>query len=734
MNLQGNTGKTKIFEIVSADSHEIQPSVYVIDLNKIKEVFEPLGGNPTLIQKQLSAALQGFSLNNSIDIKAAVTLENAAYIPATTLAHIKWPGDVPQFRVLVTNPQKDSVADSPASPPQRIAPKVAVMGQNPSAANAEQIPLEQIEISSPSVSSSDPEASRQTYSGLTMGVEHASTAGAVVYAGAGLYNKDMASSNNRHQYQLYEIWINDILVGSYGSTGKWVWTASIPNPASCFTFLDPSKPITTDDALKNPAGLTYLQTLPELNNPPVAVAVSTKNLQQALPTSLVKPDEKGSYSIRIRTAPSMKDVQTYYAKQQTTSLFKNLKPPSGAITARDQKGNSDVQLAFRKEFGCSSSVALWTVLKRNLAVDGTHGFSDNDLSVYYAPTPFAPSKVKTLVDKSPTCAAMWRIAYNGGSYAMDKDHTALAQELPKLAPGTAADFLLPYDMGPADTAQSQGYFRTLVYYGGDNGGIQGQQWVPLYSVNLAESNPLPAPPAPPNDAKFLPAPSSTPKDKDFIDWRVRDGADAPSFAVDELIYGNTNLSPLRGRITLDAHYREKLGIGLLYVEFDSPDQRGNIVGSYGSIVGMGDVRDLASDAERVASWGYYLVAPGDQDWWKVPLCPPDWAAHYSKSVTLGNTSFRLYTLVPTYSSGRSSTQTQTFAPADSKLENGVAFTFNLNFAAAVTTNVDEAATWGGDPVEGGGSLAGASCRPDDYELEYEICQKSVPQQFLPANA
>ncbi|MEG1518143.1 MAG: hypothetical protein RR360_07410, partial [Raoultibacter sp.] len=122
---------------------------------------------------------------------------------------------------------------------------------------------------------------------------------------------------------------------------------------------------------------------------------------------------------------------------------------------------------------------------------------------------------------------------------------------------------------------------------------------------------------------------------------------------------------------------------------------------YGSIVGMGDVRDLASDAERVASWGYYLVTPGDQDWWKVPQCPPDWAAHYSKSVTLGNTSFHLYTLVPTYPSGRSSTQTQTFAPADSKLENGVAFTFNLNFAAAVTTNVDEAATWGGDPVEGG---------------------------------
>ncbi|MEG1562011.1 MAG: hypothetical protein RR323_06380, partial [Raoultibacter sp.] len=517
---------------------------------------------------------------------------------------------------------------------------------------------------------------------------------ATVSAQAGAYTN---AKKTKHSYQIYEIWVGNTLAGSYGPEGTWVWN---PDPAlvtlpECFTFA---------------AGT-------QISAPPTAVFISAPKLNAI--SSL--RNEVGGYDVYVRTAPSLRDAQDYF--DQNNSFRAAI--CNGNVTARGVDGQStQAQAAFKEEFGCTSSVALWTVTRKKLE-SSVSGFDWKDLYLYYAPTPLRPAAKPAAKGQHNdlTCAVLWRYASTNPSawqanpkdFARNNQAPAFAQNVtsvPQLqgqevlraqivAPQNfmnekPLDFLIPLDdpnMDPPNyPATNQLYFRYVKYYEkNDDRVIQQQQWVPLFARDVKSNEPK-------NGTTFV---EPLKKDK-FTSWNVAQNGSGASFkAGASIVEASASGSLPLGVVSLYARYAT---VGLLYVEFSqsflpwAPVPQGAVTGYYGSLDGETIVKN-GSDAALLPadngflSWGYCLATkPGEG----APTCPSDYQAPYRLGpYTLQGSDYDLYPLVPKYTSAYESTQVLQFAPAGVSLEAGATYTVNLNFAAAVAIGRDsKAATWG----------------------------------------
>ncbi|MEF9925882.1 MAG: type II secretion system protein, partial [Raoultibacter sp.] len=698
-----NADTNKIFQLVSAaDDVSNNKDIYQIDLNQLKKAMEAASKND-----DLKRALADFNIGDLMRVEASVTV-GVPCVPATALANTPWPGPVAQLRVLVTNPSIDGeIAKDPAKDKGYTTPQVAIEGKVPAA-----VPLtkDKEEIKFGQVVNKDAESARQVYTGAKMNLQTAVEATpdgkATANAQAGAYTN---ANKTKHSYQIYEIWVGNTLAGSYGPEGTWVWN---PDPAlatlpECFTFA---------------AGT-------QISAPPTAVFISAPKLNAI--SSL--RNEVGGYDVYVRTAPSLRDAQDYF--DQNNSFRAAI--CNGNVTARGVDGQStQAQAAFKEEFGCTSSVALWTVTRKKFE-SSVSGFDWKDLYLYYAPTPLRPAAKPQAKGQHNdlTCAVLWRYASPSAGQANPKDFARKDNQAPAFAQNATSvpqlqgqevsraqivapqnfmnekplDFLIPLDDPNMDPpkypATDQLYFRYVKYYEKNDGGsmiIQQQQWVPLFARDLKS-----------NESKNGTTFARPLKKDEFTFWNVAQDGSGASFKAGTSIAEQSRSLPL-GAVSLYAQYAT---VGLLYVEFDGPFNpfisgvpQGSVTGYYGSLDGKTIVKNGSDPAllptnNKLSSWGYCLATKPGQG---APVCPrgyqaPDKLGPY----TLQGSNYDLYPLKPepTSTSADGSTQVLQFAPAGVSLEAGPTYTYtvNLNFAAAVevASNKGDAQRWGRDPEKGG---------------------------------
>ncbi|MEG2262550.1 MAG: prepilin-type N-terminal cleavage/methylation domain-containing protein [Raoultibacter sp.] len=667
-----NKGDTQIFKF-------IEPNVYQIDLNGLKKAIPAaLKSDSSQRAEKLKAALAAFDVGTPMKVDAQVTTVNTVCVPATAQAFLTWPKPIPQLRVLVTNTsEKDSLDDTHKSP-LRVSPSVEVLGGAASVAGAQKT-SEEIKIGS---IINDPEAAIQRYAGQKIALAKAVETEAVVRAETGKYQRDQ-SEGTPYRYQIYEIYINDTLIGSYDSQGVWAWNYSWA--PSCFMFVNP-----TDSAPIAPENLKLSESLCCLN-------VNTKLLAEKLAfgsdAPVIAPNKADGYDIYLRAAPAMRDVQAYYAKEvsaagpgtgqmMAAALSENKAADANARGA--DAASQKLQAEFRKQFGCSSSVALWTVAKGNLAkVVGPGGFTSEDLSLYYAPTPLRPSAEISKGDSNTlSCSAMFRLPQQS-DFVMVPD-AAIAQKpyegsplgdtRVRLASGTT-DYLLPVKDATAS------YCRVLVYkdskepdpWGTKQDGITRQAWIPFCPLDFRTGASSDW-----RDDKYFYFPQHE-NASSFMGWRQTDpntGVEFKKADNEGLITPATPLSVGSTPIVLEAQYDDPFKIGLMYLEFDAA---GNVSGYYGSFDGKSPISNLSPHNE-IASWGYYALVPGEAI--NVPWCDGISLVDQKRKVTIDNRSCRLFLIEPSPSVYgkklvRTFSSNETFDPIY------VSYIFNLSFAAAV---------------------------------------------------
>lgn len=672
---------TKIFELAARTTGATNPKdVFQIDINVLAASSNV----------DLAALANGFAVEDNLKIEAKVTTEQRPAVPATAIAYAEWPKPLAKLRVLVTNPNPDITATlNEAITGTFTAPEVEFVEPLAESLLSRVDDNETIAITSTpaTVLANDTEAGGQSYSGAWVDLVATSAIEAKVRATVGSYT----SEADAHFYQIYEIWVNDILLGAYNGENEWRWISDSTALPSYLILQDASG-----------------QSMDTVTDQTRSVVIDSAALQ----ASELVPDDTGTYTIYVRTAPAIKEVQDYFSTQSRLSAVASATNSVQSVTARSSTGVS-LQTDFMSEFGASSSVALWSAKQANAAVVEGQGFSSDDIYVYYAPTPYNPT-ASTASGSSLSTAALWRFSYDDGSYTRDS-YTAFGQNFtgdsrlgdrlarPQILQEGSADFAIP-------TTADQLFYRTITYYDDEGTLLAGyiQQWVPYYGIDLDNGAT--------NVGETLQEGVDKSTSETFDSWNDEQDGLGNDYPSNALIADYADVMPLYN-VRLYAQYTQAIipDLGMVYLEFYDDGSTG-VYGYIGTT--LIDTLDYGYESSRdITSWEYRVIVPVGLN--KIPYISTNGQADYYNRrepvargtiVVQGNEYESYYIQQEDWNlnfqnkQGKYATSYVGFIeyvaenPYYSRpvLAGGYTYSFNLLFAASVTPDLNVADKWGNE--------------------------------------
>lgn len=696
-----NTVKeTKVYSL-GLKGDAAQADVYAIDLNDLKRVLQEAGG-----QGDLAATIGALSSSaGDIRADARVSCLEKASVPATASAYFKWPEKVAKLSVLVTNPALEAKNNGGKSRAAHISGvyadplvKLVTTAGEPPVTGISMISTEAtFELSAAGIKTSSVlaaeniESTRQSYSGAWVKLADAREQQANVFVSAGSYTsqagnsidvsgmvnpgnnellwsggKPFEASGKQRQYQIYEIWVNGERAG-YLDQGAWTWenTNLGRDLRECVQW-------SGKDA-SSPAA--------ESANYATSLTIDTVKLYD-----LVEQDFDG-YEIYVRTTPRADEVQAYFSSlaPRVAEYLSNGKTTTGS---RGVNLGAPIRQPFENEFGASSTVALYNVTTKGGSLNLSSGAfpRQGDVRVYYTAAPAVawgkgldnvttytklPSAQLWLYEKSDGYLSSNPSAYVRSSRSGASSDYALSKT-------SSADYEL-------STERDYLFYRAVEYCDGNGKRLDGYdvQYVP-YTVQDDKTH----------------ASISSPPNKEglaFAGWKVEGDStyQSPSFTImptSNSLVGDWDSQLAFGAVRLKAQYKEapKGSVGLMYLEFDHDNK---VTGYSGVLDGSTYVENLPKDNE-IATWGYYVVALAgstapeyfsDKHAWE-RLRPAQ------ERVDVGGRSYDLYFTPEKDTQQRAKTIRDMFRLGENKHD----YWYNVNFAAAIAVDDDDADDWGED--------------------------------------
>lgn len=689
-----NSGKKAIYEITSKSSLG-EGNVYSIDLNELARILQA-----DTNAKILADIINQFTPAADIQLDVEVKALNSDSVHAKAKAFAQWPSKVAMLKVYVTNPAIEADENGKVTTAHIQGtykdPVCALVDSDGNLADPSIVKMEEeekifsVNSETPALVTENAEAGRQSYSGGSVTLQKAYDTKANVKITSGSYTANgtgvatgsnmgtVTSTNQTHQYQIYEIWINDQRVG-YINQGKWVWEGDLGEKfREVISF--------TDDV----SDLTSL-------------TIDTHALYEK-----IEATDKG-YSIYVRTTPRSSEVDTYFsgmASKLGSYLSWNNNGQGekayGTTGSRGINRGAPVRKPFENEFGASSTVALWnmtTSYENKYTFETSNGQRFpwySDLRIYYSATPAVawgendlsqytiynalPSAILWLYDKKDASYVKQPQAYVRDARNGSAANLKLVKSYDSGTGLVAADFEIEY-------SKDYLFYRVLEYCDQDGKPIKGidLQYVPHTVQDEA------------NYATIADAPAK--EGFRFVGWEVS-GESAWPKNTTFTMEANSKVSNYDdklgyGYVKLVAKYEElPKGAGLMYLEFDSAGEAGG-KGYLGD--GTTWVSKPLSDEAKISSWGYYVLVPDVDDYrGKAPsfVGNSNSLATLSNSpqeVTIGGTDYLAYKLTGKGNAGLSAHVVQ----IDLKLNKvDTTFFINFNFANAVANSAEAASKWG----------------------------------------
>ena len=572
-----------VYKLIARDADAASSAnVYQIDLNKLLEKLKAYGNI------DLDAQLAAFSPGVGIKITAKVKAENKPSVPATAAAFIEWPKEVPKLAVLVTSVEDtnpNSLATSRGDMEKQFEPVSLLTRKLGTPINPPVLEKYSEKFAVGAQIPGDQGSETQTYFGKA--VNYGSVDEKVLFE---IKPGNVRSYAGRdpvfYYYQIYEIWVNDTLIGSVQGA-NWQWAAEY-NTSDMFL-------------MKIQGELQSIEgSFPVLTEAQPSIYFDPMKLEE----SKIPVDEKGSYTLYIRSAPAIEDVRGYFNF--------NVGNTPGIASSRGLDGISATwRHSFLGEFFAPSSVVLWSM--QGGVIPGVLDSTSNDICYYYAPTPFAKDK-ESLEGQPLASSVMWALkateqTYYGWQYVAYGDFVAVGQDYSAIDPppvGLPEDKPKRPELGKTENADfailtttPYLYYRSITYYESEDRPAYtnpAPQWVPLFGFDATNGTSVTD-----DSMVFAKEPDPKPADKKdwiFQGWTLDPNGSGTVYKPGEKI----NTLPL-GDIKLYAKYQEppKASAGLMYIETYTDGSRGY----YGYYDGTTFIDTVNSNGygKFVDSWG-----------------------------------------------------------------------------------------------------------------------------------
>lgn len=687
-----NSEDKKIYELTAAPTSGLL-NAYSIDINTLASIIKTDAAN-----SDLAEIFGKFQPGADIQIDAEV-YTGGPVINGKAKAYAQWPAKVAMLRVYVTNPAIDADENGKVSTGHiggtYTDPLTELVASDGTAAKPSIISMKSeekifsINSETPKLVEENVEAGRQAYSGGYVRLQDAYDTLANIKVTSGSYtanktgvdtgsNMDtVTSSDQTHQYQIYEIWVNEQRVG-YIKQGTWVWEGDLGK-----TF---SEVISFEGSASDLTSFT----------------IDTKALYEDIAF-----DDEG-YSIYVRTSPRSTEVDSYFSGMDdklgaylTWSSSSQDEKAYGTTGSRGINRGAPVRKPFENEFGASSTVALWNM---TTSYTGKSAFDTlnwnrfpwySDLRIYYSATPAVAwgqndLSQYTIYNALPS-AILWLYDKEGSSYT--KGPQAYVRDARS---GTSANLKLvkSYDSGKVaadfeiEYSKDYLFYRVLEYCNEDGSKIDdlAPQYVPFTAQN---------------DATYATIAQAPEKEGyRFVGWQVTGDSLWPKndnttidVAAGSLVSDYDAVLGY-GYVKLTAKYEElPNGAGLMYLEFDSTGENVGYEGYLGD--GKTKLEGLLSNDSSIASWGYYVVVPTTGSDNEKPAFVGSGNSMASLSgnyqeVNIGGVTYRAYKLT---SKGEGLKARHIEIKIKYNKVNTTFYT-NFNFAGAVSNNAAEAEEWG----------------------------------------
>ena len=708
-----NTDDTKLYDVLARDQLSSSDDVYVLDLDMFK----------TTSSETLRELGKDFKTGDPLKVTATVATNEVPYTPTESTAYIEWPGTITTVRVLVTNPAtEDNMAGGTHITGTYSAPEVKLRLWNGGGSFVGENHLETyheshaIESTDSRLVAENSESAWQRYDGGQIEVGQAVQDEVNIEATVGLYTS--AASRSVHWYQVHEIWLG---VGTDPATStkerigymvdnEWRWVGS-------------------GETLKKSIGVAVAGETDgivegESTNGIMQLIVDTEQLSEDVKNLHISGDV---VSIYVRTAPSVNEARQFFTGKESIyggsgqsafieSVIKNM-TTNRTTGARGVNHGSVFRAAFENEFGCASSVGMWTVARQTKS--GQSAYDDKsfptdsrDIRIYYGITPgygFSDG-LSTEALNNPnyesTNAALWYFSRSEDTVypqAMVDNHGDNSPEngyylyATKDGSSTVADFEFKYDRDDL-------FYRLLKYYVKHS--VDGEY------VALGKT-PQYVPFSLENDERVATIPYSGSLDdasgnlaKVFANWTTKDTRpESPDPLILDAgeVLGAYEENLAYVGTSLYAQY-EDAGIGMMYLEFgvqSGTDGNGNqaeepVMGYWGFLTpGQKVPEKLLDNSATIQSWGYYVLVPVSRDTGVAPKAIGDSVsiAKESVDVAIGGERYKAYQVTARGNKNKTGNLEASYY-LSGKDDQKYTYTINDNFACAIATNSDDAKAWG----------------------------------------
>lgn len=612
--------------VYSFDS--VSGNTYVIDLNKLQ-----LSIDQSEIDGDIKNAIAAFDVLDSVEVTATVDVTGPS-ISATAQANIQWPLTPVNLSVLVTNPrtenvdQADHIKGAYASPVVATDGDPSVLGNNGWKTsdvtedyslrfNASSLQNNYYDAADKGIATQNEEAVHQSYTGGSLNLDVAASNSLLVNASVGSYAN---AGGTVHQYQIYEIWgwfestdksVSQRIKLGYLQNNQWKWADIDANGNSAFSafFTNPAIGANTE-----------------------SLQIDANNVKAYLDANYSESNPDGvNCTIYIRTAPRFDDVDKYLRSNPDSMNNFN-----GEVGTGSRGGNlaTEIRKTFENEFGAASSVASWAVARTRWSGVSVNNweFPGNsvDLRIYYDITPaYGFSSLGAADDWATvsqdarfnlTNTGLWYFQKTGSNFDTTTP-VAMLWEPAETVSGQTQSMVRNLDSGSGSTVdfeishvQDYLFYRCIVFFSEDGADLldsPGKMYVPYSDAEGDKAT----------DASeawsyVIPRGEDIPSEKKaFTYWTTEpNGQGTKIYSGSRVVDCEGAFVSLSGdkpiKTRLYANY-VTVGVGMMYLEFDSNNQ---VSGYYGYLSEdqAEPIQNITEETNNeIVSWGYYVVTPVD---------------------------------------------------------------------------------------------------------------------------
>ncbi len=670
---------------------------------------------------EYKALADNFAPSDKVWIDAEITTPPGSPIAEMTKATalLELSGSDVKFTVLVTNPdyREDGVSRAAhinSDPNAYLDPVVSVVttgGSSTKPITTAEPQTFTLAETATQLSAENPQAAYQAYTGGYV-TDRQIDPTMYIQAQVGAYAATGASGHRN--YAITEIWIKGegyTRIGTLanrsqngGAVDNWLW--SYPAFADYISGW-----LTTSNRATS---------IPEAN----AVRIKAEGFAELCAEATITADEEGSYSVYVRTAPAIHNVEEFYFNSPVTSINA---PPAGTTTSVRKTDSAAVALReqFEQRFGAASSVALLTISREAGGEDGegsgVKGFPTNinDCRIYYSYTPalgFAESYDQNTLKQAvyrPQNTVLW-YRYVGGDDKLEQPAMVQRNREGELA----SDIYLTLDANGAFALphkQDPLFYRAIFYHDNDS--------TFLTPSSTGEINPQFIPYTRQADSTYTT--TVVLKFGSRSVWYTEDVYNPPNST--DHIKTTTLVYSKRMSIYDDTVARGRVDMypaspGMMYIELDGtkPTAYYGYKDGFATTISSTLEDGQLPDNNKKTNWGYYTIVPIGADAPTAtlsakasattnPLVVP--ADTSPITIKIDGTSYYAYRLNSNFDGGKVLTEN---APAtnatitnnrlnrltsDQRMTcvfNGITVTYycNILFAAAVTKTAADTNAWG----------------------------------------